>query len=74
MDHDFKAAAEVKWHLDEEEEPDDWSGAASFPTLRLALDAIVNGAPQTGHPWIRCGVRVYAPHEVEDLWREDRML
>ena len=72
--HDFDAPAEVTWHDAEADEPDDWSGAARFPTLRDALDAIVNGTPQTGHPWVRCGARIYAPHEVEDLWREDRML
>jgi hypothetical protein len=74
MQHDFDAPAEVKWHADEEEEPEDWSRAIAFPTLRQALEAIVNGTPQTGHPWLRCGVRIYAPHEVEDLWREDRMM
>ena len=74
MDHDFDAPAEVKWHVDEEEGPDNWSGAASFATLREALDAIVNGTPQTGHPWVRSAGRTFAPHEVEDLWREDRML
>jgi hypothetical protein len=73
MQHDFDAPAELKWHRDEEEEPEDWSGAIAFPTLRQALEAIVNGAPQTGHPWLRCGLQIYAPHEVEDLWREDRM-
>jgi hypothetical protein len=74
MGYDFEAAADVTWHGNEEEAPVDWSGADSFPTLRAALDAIVNGTPQTGHPWVRSGSRVYAPHEVEDLWRKDRML
>ena len=74
MRHDFTAPAEVKWHLGEEEAPGEWSGATTFTTLREALDAIVNGAAQTGHPWVRSGGRIYAPHEVEDLWREDRML
>ena len=74
MQHDFDAPAEVQWHGDEEDAPEEWSGAVGFPTLRQALDAIVNGTPQTGHPWVRCGGRVFAPHEVEDLWREDRML
>ena len=74
MKHDFDAPAEVTWHTDEEEEPEDWSGAAGFASLREALEAIVNGTPQTGHPWVRCGTRIYAPHEVEDLWREDRMM
>ncbi|HWT31772.1 MAG TPA: hypothetical protein VN240_12195 [Propylenella sp.] len=74
MQHDFEAPAEVTWHADEEEEPDNWSGAVRFRTLREALEAIVNGTPQTGHPWVRCGLRIYAPHEVEDLWREDRMM
>ncbi len=74
MQHDFDAPAEVKWHLDEEEAPGEWTGASAFPTLRQALDAIVNGTPQTGHPWVKCRARIYAPHEVEDLWREDRML
>jgi hypothetical protein len=72
--HDFSASALVKWHPDEEEPPESWSGATAFATLREALDAIVNGAPQTGHPWVRCGGRIYSPHEVEDLWREDRMI
>ena len=74
MNRDFNAPSEVKWHPDEEEAPEDWSGAVAFPTLREALEAIVNGTPQTGHPWVRCGLQVFAPHEVEDLWREDRML
>jgi hypothetical protein len=74
MHHDFSAPAEVKWHPDEEEGPDDWSGAIRFPSLREALEAIVNGAPQTGHPWVRCRGRRFSPHEVEDLWREDRMI
>ncbi len=73
MTHDFSPPAQVKWHSDEQDAPADWSGAASFSTLRDALDAIVNGTPQTGHPWVRSGGRSYAPHEVEDLWREDRM-
>jgi hypothetical protein len=74
MAHDFTAAARVKWHSDEEEPPEDWGGAIRFATLREALEAIVNGMPQTGHPWVRCGRRIFSPHEVEDLWREDRML
>jgi hypothetical protein len=68
---DFTASARVKWHLDEEEPPDDWSDAVSFPTLSEALEAILSGTPQTGHPWVRCGKRIFAPHEVERLWRED---
>jgi hypothetical protein len=72
--HDFSAPAVVKWHPDEEEPPDDWAAATRFPTLRDALEAIVNGTPQTGHPWVRCGTRTFSPHEVEDLWREDRMI
>ena len=74
MQHDFQAPAEVTWHGEEKTAPADWSAAASFPTLREALDAIVNGTPRTGHPWVRCGSQVYAPHQVEDLWRRDRML
>ena len=74
MRHDFEASAEVLWHRDEEEPPPTWSGATRFNSLREALDAIVNGTPQTGHPWVRSGERLYAPHEVEDLWREDRLL
>ena len=73
MGHDFDAPAQVTWHGDEEEAPEDWSGAISFPTLREALGAIVNGTPQTGHPWVRAAGQTYAPHQVEDLWREDRM-
>lgn len=74
MRHDFDAPAELLWHPDEEDGPDDWAGAVAFPTLRAALDAIVNGTPQTGHPWVRSSGKVFAPHEVEDLWREDRMM
>jgi hypothetical protein len=74
MHHDFNASAVVKWHPDEEEPPADWSGAVSFATLREALEAIVNGTPQTGHPWVRSGGAVFSPHQVEDLWREDRMI
>ena len=74
MHHDFDAPALVKWQLDEEDPPEHWSGASEFPTLREALEAIVNGTPQTGHPWVRSGGRIFSPHEVEDLWREDRML
>jgi hypothetical protein len=74
MSQDFDAPAEVKWHPDEEEPPEDWSGAIGFPSLRDALDAIVNGMPQTGHPWVRSAGHLYAPHEVEDLWRKDRMM
>ena len=73
MQRDFSAPAEVQWHPDEAEPPDDWAAATPFASLRDALDAIVNGTPQTGHPWVRSGATVYAPHEVEDLWREDRM-
>ena len=57
MQHDFDAPAEVIWHADEGEEPDNWSRAVRFPTLREALEAIVNGTPQTGHPWVRCATR-----------------
>jgi hypothetical protein len=71
--HDFAAPAEVKWHPDEEEPPEDWRGAVRFGSLRQALEAIVNGTPQTGHPWVRSSGRLFSPHEVEDLWREDRM-
>jgi hypothetical protein len=74
MQHDFNAPAEVVWHADEEDAPGDWSHALAFATLRQALEAIVNGTPRTGHPWVRCATHVYAPHEVEDLWREDRMI
>ncbi len=74
MQHDYEAPAEVKWHSDEAEQPENWLGAVGFATLREALEAIVNGTPQTGHPWVRCGTRIYAPHDVEDLWREDRMM
>jgi hypothetical protein len=74
MGHDFSAPAQVKWHPHEEEPPDDWDDAIRFATLREALEAVVNGTPQTGHPWVLCRRRVFAPHEVEDLWREDRML
>jgi hypothetical protein len=70
---DFTAPAQVMWHSDEEEPPDDWSDALSFPTLHEALEAIVNGTPQTGHPWVLCGTRVFAPHEVEELGRDDGM-
>jgi hypothetical protein len=74
MQHNFEAPAEVTWHADEEEAPEDWSAATTFPTLRQALDAIVNGTPQTGHPWVRSENRIFTPYEVEDLWREDRMI
>jgi len=74
MNHNFTAPALVKWHLDEEEEPEDWAGAIAFPTLHHALEALVSGTPQTGHPWVRSAGRVYAPHEVEELCREDHML
>jgi len=73
MHADLNASAVVKWHPDEEDAPADWSGAVPFPTLRDALEAIVNGAPQTGHPWVRSGGRIFSPHEVEDLWRRNRM-
>jgi len=74
LETDFDAAAEVAWHNDEANGPADWSGATDFASLREALDAIVNGTPHTGHPWVRSAGRIYAPHEVEDLWRKDRML
>ncbi len=73
MTRDLSAPADVQWHADEEQAPADWSAAVPFASLRDALHAIVNGTPQTGHPWVRSGGTVYAPHEVEDLWREDRM-
>ncbi len=73
MRHDFNAPAEVIWHSDEEQPPGSWADAVAFPSLRDALDAIVNGRPQTGHPWLRSAERIFAPHQVEDLWREDRM-
>ena len=74
MEHDFEAPATVLWYPDEEDAPESWDGAVDFPTLREALESIVNGTPQTGHPWVRCGERIFTPHEVEDLWREERML
>jgi hypothetical protein len=74
MSHDFTAPAHVMWHPDEEAPPDDWDSALAFPTLRDALEAIVNGTPQTGHPWVMCRRQVFSPHEVEDLCRENRML
>ena len=74
MHRDFDAPAQVIWHADEEQPPEHWDGAVSFASLREALDAIVNGSPQSGHPWLRSGELIFAPHEVEDLWREDRML
>jgi hypothetical protein len=70
MSHDLTAPAKLVWHFDEEEPPESWTNAAEFPTLREAMDAIVNGAPQTGHPWLLCGTRLLAPREIEDLWRE----
>jgi hypothetical protein len=70
MSHDLSAPAAVLWHPDEEEPPEDWSGAVEFPSLREAVDAIVTGVPLTGHPWIRCGGEVFAPHEIEALWQE----
>ncbi len=73
MARNFEAAAEVQWHSNETEAPETWDAATRFGSLREALDAIVNGTPQTGHPWVRSGSTVYPPHEVEDLWREDRM-
>ena len=74
MDADLTASALVKWHPDEQDAPVYWSGAVRFPSLREALEAIVNGAPQTGHSWVRSGGRTYSPHEVEDLWHRDRKL
>jgi hypothetical protein len=74
MAHDFDAPAEVIWHRDEEEPPQSWADAVAFASLREALDAIVNGTPRTGHPWLRSGRQIFPPHDVEDLWREDRML
>ena len=73
MARNFEEPAQVQWHADEHAAPGGWLSATAFPTLREALHAIVNGSPQTGHPWVQCGGTVYAPHEVEDLWREDRM-
>ena len=70
MSHDLSAPAEVMWHLDEEEAPEDWSGAVGFPTLREALAAVFTGAPQTGHPWIRCEGHILPPHDIEALWLE----
>jgi hypothetical protein len=71
MSHDLTARAKVVWHFDEEEPPEDWSGATDFPTLREAIEAIVNGVPLTGHPWILSGGRILAPHEIEALWEDD---
>ena len=68
MAYDLTAPARVKWHIDEEEPPEDWSGAVKFSCLREALEAIVNGTPQTGHPWVRCGRPIIAPHEIEEIW------
>ena len=67
MPPDFNSSAQVVWHPDEEEAPQSWAEATAFGSLREALDAIVNGTPQTGHPWLRSGGRIYAPHDVEDL-------
>ena len=71
MSLDIPGPARVAWHSNEDEPPEDWSGAIEFATLGAAVEAIVTGAPQTGHPWILCGERLFAPHEVEALWRED---
>ena len=68
MNHDLSAPAEVMWHLDEEEAPEEWTDAIEFPTLREALEAVFNGAPQTGHPWIRCSGVVFSPHDIETNW------
>jgi hypothetical protein len=68
------APAQVIWHSHEEDPPTSWAEATSFPSVREALNAIVNGTPRTGHPWVRSEGQVFAPHQVEDLWREDRMM
>ena len=73
MSNDLSAPAEVMWHSDEEEPPEDWSDASEFPTLGAAVEAILTGAPQTGHPWIRCGDHILAPREIEALWQDDEM-
>lgn len=70
MDPDLAEPAEVLWHSDEEEPPAHWSGATPFSTLAAAVEAIVGAAPQTGHPWIRCGERILAPAEIEALWQD----
>jgi hypothetical protein len=71
MSYDLSAPAEVLWHSSEEDAPEDWSGAVSFATLSEAVEAIVGGTPQTGHPWVRCGEHVLAPHDIEALWGGD---
>lgn len=68
MTFDLTAPAQVMWHLDEEDPPDDWDDAIAFPTLSEALAAIFGGTPQTGHPWVLCRRRVFSPREAEALW------
>jgi hypothetical protein len=72
--HDFSAPARVLWHADEFLGPTDWTRSEIYSTLRLALDTVVNGKPRHGHPWIWTKAGIFSPHQVEDLWREDRML
>ncbi len=70
MRRDLTVPAAVKWHPDEEDPPEDWSDALVFPTLREALEAIANGTPQTGHPWILCRRRLLSPSQIEEICRD----
>jgi hypothetical protein len=71
MSIDLSAPAELLWHASEEDPPEDWSSAIGFATLSEAVEAIFEGTPQTGHPWVRCSGQVFAPHEIEEHWRAE---
>lgn len=68
MAHDPESPAQLKLGGNPLQEPEDWSDAEQFTTLRGALEAAVDCMSQ--HPWIRAGDEVIAPPDVDDLWKE----
>ncbi len=68
MPHDLESPAKLKLGMDAAQEPQDWSDAEQFPTLRQALEAAVDRMAE--HPWIRAGGKTIAPPDVDDLWKE----
>ena len=68
MPHDLDSPARLTFGADPLHEPQDWSNAEQFGTLRQALEAAAGRMGE--HPWIRAGEQVIAPPDVDDLWKE----
>ncbi len=68
MPYDLDSPAQLKPGIDALQEPQDWSDAEEFDTLRQALEAAAGRAGE--HPWIRAGGQIISPPDVDDLWEE----